>query len=440
MAATSRRNNGRLFDTAPSRNLRFPQIVPVTATEILTLLPNTIRSHDMIFRLASNGMTAKAAAAIMNYFRTPPPKGPITQNTLCITFQNVMRERGTYQWQSNGVTVEWSLKNHRKFDAQGQQWDHRNLALTGLHPDLNHPNDLIDNVPFRELANGVQRFPAVSTGDGLNLTRCVLYARDHPNEHLLFPRDFMALTQRLGAIPVQAHHEDGETFKRWNDGTPPAAVQQSMPGAVQALIPAPVQPPVPAFVQPPVPGPVQPPIPGPVQPARPGSIQPAMPGSVHPLNRPFIQLGMPGQPVVSGLMPRPRQNRVQRSMAVQAPPVAARQLPALPTRQEMMRPGPTGRTAQLPQVDDDNLRMAQETVDRWFGAAARTATTARIIESQSRQDNDGDVQMTDDDLANLFGPPAQEAPVEQDLSHLLLPMEEGRRFYLEQLARQEAWE
>jgi hypothetical protein len=43
--------------------------------------------------------------------------------------------------------------------------------------------------------------------------------------------------------------------------------------------------------------------------------------------------------------------------------------------------------------------------------------------------------MTDDDLANLFGPPAQEAPVEQDLSHLLLPMEEGRRFYLEQLAR-----
>jgi hypothetical protein len=408
MATSTKKNNGRLFANAPSWKTEFPQQGEITAPEAVTYLPNMLRSHDMIFRFASNGITNKIVAAMINFYRAPPPNGPLKENTLCIVLQNVMRDCGIYQWQLNGMPVQWSLRNHRRFNPQGQQWNLHDLSLTGLHPDLNSPSELVDNVPFHHLAIGVRRFPAVSTGDGLNLTRCVLYARDHPNQGLVFPRDFVALTQRLGALPVQTRNEDGPTFDRWKNGTLPTAVEPSFPGAVQLLHPGPVQPAMPDPIQPALPAPVQPALSTLVQPSMPAAVQPFTPGPmespksslVHPLNRAYIQPAMPGQPPVPGFMRRPMRDRLQHSMAVQAPPIAVRQAPALPAGQHMMRPG---HTTHLQQVNDDDLRMAQARVDRWFGAAARPAPTARIIESQSRQDSDGDVEMSDEDLGQLFG-------------------------------------
>jgi hypothetical protein len=218
-----------MFNDAPSRYLRFPSGEIATA-EMIAFLPNWLRSHDVVFRLSSNGIANRTAAHMVNYYRTASRKGPTTDNTICKMFQKTMRDTGYYMYQINDKQVEWTIGHHQRVNTKDTYgpWISQNLSLAGMQPDTSDSEGLIDNIPFHYLARGVLHFPDVATGDGLILTRCVQYAQAHPNTDLQFPRDFERLTKYLGTIKVRTHHYDEATFKRWDGGRVPNASQPSL--------------------------------------------------------------------------------------------------------------------------------------------------------------------------------------------------------------------
>jgi hypothetical protein len=224
-----RQTNVPIFKVAPPRCLGFPQQGDITAAEIFTFLPNSARSHDIAFRFATNGMNNQTAATIANYFRASEKQKKVTANTICKLFQQPMRASMQYKYtvveELHGKEVVkekmWSVGLHQRFNTKSMweavngPWDSKSLSLAGMNVDVGARHVLVNNVPFASLADGVHRFPSIEEGDGLNLTRCVLYAVTHPEEDLKFPRDFAALTDRVGAAPVQPQHYDEATFKRW---------------------------------------------------------------------------------------------------------------------------------------------------------------------------------------------------------------------------------
>jgi hypothetical protein len=229
MTASTRKNNSPIWPDAPSQFLVFAQGEPIVAAELIAFLPNTIRSHDVVFRFASNGYGNKTVETMVDHFRNPSAKGMVDKNTICKMMQKAMRDSGNYKYpftevehgQQKVVLKEWTNGFHKKFNTKDLHgaWNAANLELTGMTPDLSKTDLLIDNVRFDSLAVGVRRFPSVALGDGLNLTRCVQYAVANPHEGLMFPRDFTMLVNRLGRQAIQPHHLDGQVFGRWKAGT-----------------------------------------------------------------------------------------------------------------------------------------------------------------------------------------------------------------------------
>ncbi|KAF1912950.1 hypothetical protein BDU57DRAFT_581358 [Ampelomyces quisqualis] len=224
-----RKTNVPIFKTAPSRHLAFPQQGDITVAEIFAFLPNAVRSHDIAFRFATNGMNNHTAATIANYFRAPEDNKKATANNMCKLIQTPMRACGKYSYtvqtpvdgELKAVVKGWSVGLHQKFNTKSMwevingPWDSKKLSLADLNVDVGAHHKLINNVSFASLAVGVHRFPSIEQGDGLNLTRCVLYALTHTEEDFMFPRDFAMLTAHVGAARVQPQHYDEATFNRW---------------------------------------------------------------------------------------------------------------------------------------------------------------------------------------------------------------------------------
>jgi hypothetical protein len=141
--------------------------------------------------------------------------------------QKAMRDYGYVLTDRLGnETKNWTQSLHRENNVKdvNDPWNEQNLTLAGASPqceyDLGEGKNTeevpLDNVPFASLANGVRRFPSLQRGDGLDLTRCVEYAKAHHDEPWLFPRDFAELTKKLGGpITVEDKHYDHVAFARW---------------------------------------------------------------------------------------------------------------------------------------------------------------------------------------------------------------------------------
>lgn len=231
MSTSTRKDNSALFQEAPSQNLAFPQNEAITAVEILVYDPNKIRSHDTIFRLSSNEATNQIVETIINYHREESDKGEAEANSLCKIMQKSMRDWDLYHYPGmkkidgvlQPVLEPWRNTLHKKFNTKDFHgpWDASNLECTGYVPDLSRTEDLVRNIRFDSLAVGVKRHPSIARGDGLNLTSCVQYAVAHPDENWIYPRDFTALTEKLGRRTVQPHHLDGAVFARFKGGQTP---------------------------------------------------------------------------------------------------------------------------------------------------------------------------------------------------------------------------
>jgi hypothetical protein len=244
MATSTRRDNGRYYEDAPTQYLAFPHNEPITAVELLVLDPNKIRSYDTNFRLHSNGVTNQVVETIVNYHRDEMAKGGVEANNLLKVMQKTMRARQIHFYsimkkvdgEMEQVDELWTSKSHKKFNTKDHYgpWNPNNLECTGYSPDLGNQN-LVPNVRFDSLAKDMKRYPSIVRGDGLNLTRCVQYAAAHPGEDLMYPRDFTALTDKLGRLPVQPQHFDAAVFDRYKNRRTPNPPARLIPSSRAAI-------------------------------------------------------------------------------------------------------------------------------------------------------------------------------------------------------------
>jgi hypothetical protein len=248
MSKLPRKSTKHLFKEAPPRDLAFPsedqekRAIPVTAVELLVLLPNWSRTLPVAFRLISYNCTNSIAVKIINHHRTPSDKGDVANNTFCSIIMNAFRSGGlfTYPTMVNGVSKidKWTSSHHHKSNTKDYHgvWDHKNLKLVGFKHDGHSSQEAVENVRFDSLAVGVECFPSVELGDGLNLTRCVQYAVAHPEKNLMFPKDLAYLSNLLGVYTVQPKHYDEAVVARWR-GRTPYPTRKSIPFSRRLRVP-----------------------------------------------------------------------------------------------------------------------------------------------------------------------------------------------------------
>jgi hypothetical protein len=214
LSGNPRKSSSGIFGSnAPSLNVPLSQTGNITAVEQLVFFPNSLRSHDVVYRFAQNGGDALVFAKIINYFRVASKGYSITANAIRKLIQNTIRERG-YD--------HWTFRKHEAGDFRkyNEVWDKNSLTWTGckVHCE-DFPTDkkrgpLLANIKFCELAKDIKAFP--SHDNALDLTYCVKIAVANPQHHLMFPRDFDFLTELLdGPNTVRASHRDGEISFRW---------------------------------------------------------------------------------------------------------------------------------------------------------------------------------------------------------------------------------
>jgi hypothetical protein len=178
--------SGIFGSNAPSLDLPLSQTGNITAIEQLIFFPNSLRSHDVVYRFAQNGGDALVFAKIINRFRVATKGHPITVNAIRKLIQNTMRERGYDQW----TFREHEAGDFRKYH---EIWDKNNLTWTGckVHcedfPTDKKRDPSLANIEFRALAKDIKVFP--SQDDALDLTYCVKIAVANPQFDLMFPRD-----------------------------------------------------------------------------------------------------------------------------------------------------------------------------------------------------------------------------------------------------------
>ena len=208
-----RASNDAFGEGSPHWNLPFPA-GRLTAAEIMAYCPHWLKSVDVIDRFVTNGAKAKLVAGMLSVFRILPSANGITANSVCVMMQCAMRAANFSSWTMGG---------HSGFvETRPDEWDPNNLDVSDFRkPYETHPktgSKRGENVPaqpieFRDLANDVKQHPLGD--DALDLTRCVLYAIDHPDESWLFPTDFERLVNKLGGPEVFSHfHSDTEAFQR----------------------------------------------------------------------------------------------------------------------------------------------------------------------------------------------------------------------------------
>lgn len=204
----------------PSINLKLAQEGNITSIELLAFFPEDLRCYDPVLRLVQNGLNQKIAANVINSHRDWE-KRPAEPDTVCKIIEKTMRSH------SGKKRVRWTMSGHLQGKwSYDYKTDDDDLTLTGLRAQCeidpkfskrgHQLNPVIEGIPFRNLAPGIARYPSIAQGDGLDLTECVKYAAAHPEENLVYPRDFASLTEKLGGpLQVRREHTDKEALLRW---------------------------------------------------------------------------------------------------------------------------------------------------------------------------------------------------------------------------------
>jgi hypothetical protein len=213
-------HHNKLYD-APSLDIDFPS-GNVTGVEILTYLPQWVKSWDVTERLVENGWTQSAMAKVINKHRTMG-HGKILTNAVYRMMQSAAKHRfkvtGDTKWE------DWRGHSHHIFTPG---WDTTNLSLRGFRTPretyrLNVSKQ--SGIPFKSLADGVKEMP--QGDDALDLTRMIQHHVDHPDETWNFPDDWDSLLSHLGGPEeVREEHLDPAAFDRYDKGRSRAAVMR----------------------------------------------------------------------------------------------------------------------------------------------------------------------------------------------------------------------
>ena len=202
---------------AVTRYLSIPQTGNITGVELMTFLPELIRSPGVLVRFVQNGGDSGPLTRIYKWFRV------VVKNNSRQDATNAMIHLAQGTMRNYLQDDQWTMTRHRAglYNKVGQAWDHDNLTFTGVqnHCEIQplgsrHNKPVVANVYFASLAADVLVFP--SDYDELDLTRCVKAAVANIDLPLLFPRDFNFLTQLLGGPQtILPAHRDGALFDRW---------------------------------------------------------------------------------------------------------------------------------------------------------------------------------------------------------------------------------
>lgn len=146
--------------------------------------------------LTKHGVMVSTVVNIINYGRMWD-KHPVARPTMFRKIQPAMRE----------VKGDWEASKAPYGNLP--YYDAEDLTLTGFELQSQHvPSKshwgTIESIPFKDLAIDVRKFP--KSDDALDLTRCIQYAVEHPEEDWSYPSDFERLTDELGG-PARARLE-----------------------------------------------------------------------------------------------------------------------------------------------------------------------------------------------------------------------------------------
>jgi len=103
---------------APSQNLPFPSNGNITAIELITFLPSSIKSWDVIERFISNSANVPILAYILNTNRNMP-YGKMAHNSMLRLMQCQARLRPEKRYEG------WTVKKH----VRPRGWDERAVGL-----------------------------------------------------------------------------------------------------------------------------------------------------------------------------------------------------------------------------------------------------------------------------------------------------------------------
>ena len=198
---------------APARDLKLLGIGEnITLVELCVFLPNWLKHGDVSKRFWLDGLDRNHIVNIMNWHCSLARTEGVTQNLITNWMNKSMRQlTGNKKW------------THKSYAAglDRSDWSQTNLTLAGCQLNIEHEQkrkdqgarSVIERVPFGSLGDHVETFP--QGVDGLDLTRFVQYAREHPQEELWFPQDFGYLAKMLGTVHVEQGHLGAEIAKRW---------------------------------------------------------------------------------------------------------------------------------------------------------------------------------------------------------------------------------
>lgn len=234
MSCTEPHKLGNWFGpNVPSPNLPFPPSANITAVELLTFLPHSLKSHNVVNRLVSNGFTRNAIWTITNNNRDLEREWPA--NTCGITIYATMRSVGYDGWT---VTI-----HDRWFkDEVKKKWNANSISVAGFQVPCQTEKELKNSfappIPFAQLVTDIRQLPKQS--DALDLTRMVQYAVEHPDEGWMYPKHYDKLLSRLGGpMKVQVEHTDLHAYRRWQYVTAPPPSRRPSP-LPKALGPVPL--------------------------------------------------------------------------------------------------------------------------------------------------------------------------------------------------------
>ncbi|KAK7180446.1 hypothetical protein DPSP01_014124 [Paraphaeosphaeria sporulosa] len=200
-----------LFD-APSPNIPLPAAANFTLAEIMTFIPNHMRSVDMIDRVFSN--TGRYQQKALANMATSHRHHPVTDNFIWKFI------RGEMVKEYPGVTWDRDNKPHTR--PANPQYVLGGLSVTGIRTleqvstRGNKPSYPSSPVPFSRLARNVKHLPAGN--DALDLTRCVDWVLRNPTlgAQYMFPTDYATVLAVVGgANTATNNHLDPAAIARW---------------------------------------------------------------------------------------------------------------------------------------------------------------------------------------------------------------------------------
>ncbi|KAJ4984195.1 AreB protein [Stagonosporopsis vannaccii] len=215
-ASNTTAGSGKVRD-APSPEHDFPD-ANFTLAEIAAFLPQSIKSWDIADRILWNGAGQEDIQKLMNKHRTMPI-GKVNINSVYLMIRGQMRKRTQVEHDYEHWNM-WVVGDQKDI-SKPHDYDPDSISVSGFRRPViykTRSNRAAEPIPFKDLANGISVWP--KGYDALDLTRCVAWCADHPEEGYHYPIDYREVLARVGG-PIQPSdgHTDAAVLARLRSGT-----------------------------------------------------------------------------------------------------------------------------------------------------------------------------------------------------------------------------